>query len=204
MRLQTCLRQKFSHIAALALALNFYGTAPAWAQNPGGVLKVFFFDSPASMSIHEEATIAGQGPMMGVFNNLIMYDQNIPQAGLNSIVADLASSWSWSAEGTALTFTLRQGVTWHDGKPFTARDVKCTWDLLLGRGNEKLRINPRKTWYGNLDEVVVDGDHQVTFRLKRKQPAFVTMKPSPPAPRAAAPRACSFTRKKARTSASPS
>ena len=43
---------------------------------------MYFFDSPASMSIHEEATIAGQGPMMGVFNNLVMYKQDVPQASL--------------------------------------------------------------------------------------------------------------------------
>jgi peptide/nickel transport system substrate-binding protein len=70
---------------------------------------------------------------------------------------------------------LRQGVKWHDGKPFTARDVKCTWDLLTGKANEKLRVNPRKSWYRNLDEVTVDGDYQVTFRLKRPQPAFVAL-----------------------------
>jgi len=47
-----------------------------------------------------------------------------------SIVPDLAMSWSWNEDGTELTFPLRQGVTWHDGKPFTAKDVVCTWDLL--------------------------------------------------------------------------
>jgi len=41
----------------------------------------------------------------------------------------------------------------HDGKPFTAQDVKCTWDLLAGKTNEKLRINPRKSWYSNVEEV---------------------------------------------------
>ena len=51
------------------------------AQKAGGVMKVYFFDSPASMSIHEESTIAGQGPMMGVFNNLVMYDQTCRKAG---------------------------------------------------------------------------------------------------------------------------
>lgn len=176
MHVSTHLSRKSLRIALLAVGLLLLGAFPAWAQKPGGTLKVFFFDSPASMSIHEEATIAGQGPMMGVFNNLVMYDQKTEQAGLQSIVPDLASNWSWNADGTALTFTLRQGVSWHDGKPFTARDVKCTWDLLTGRaGSEQLRVNPRKTWYGNLDEVVVDGDHAVTFRLKRKQPAFVAL-----------------------------
>ena len=49
--------------------------------------------SPASMSIHEEATIAALGPMMGVFNNLVMFDQHVPQNSLDSIVPDLAESW---------------------------------------------------------------------------------------------------------------
>ena len=96
------------------------GYAPALAQKPGGILKMYFFDSPASMSIHEEATIAGQGPMMGVFNNLVMYDQDVPQASIKSIVPDLATEWSWGEDGKELTFKLRQGVKWHDGKPFTA------------------------------------------------------------------------------------
>ncbi len=105
---------------------------PASAQKPGGILKVYFFDSPASMSIHEESTIAGEGPAMGVFNNLVMYDQSVPQSGMNSIVPDLATEWSWDEEHTRLIFKLRPGVKWHDGKPFTAADVKCTFDLLLG------------------------------------------------------------------------
>src|ERR1700731_322428 len=148
---------------------------PALAQKAGGVLKISFFDSPASMSLHEEATGAALRPMMGVFNNLVMYRQDVAQNSLGSIIPDLATSWSWNEEGTALTFPLRQGVKWHDGKPFTARDVQCTWDLLTGKANEKLPINPRKSWYRNLDEVTVDGDYQVTFHLKRPQPAFVAL-----------------------------
>ena len=151
--------------AALGLSLAVaLGHEPALAQKQGGTLKLYFFDSPASMSIHEEATIAGQGPMMGVFNNLVMYKQDVPQASLQSIVPDLASEWSWDEDRNALTFKLREGVKWHDGKPFTARDVKCTWDLLQGKSAEKLRLNPRKAWYRNLDEVVPNGDHEVTFQ----------------------------------------
>ncbi len=162
-------------IALWATAMLFACVVPANAQKAGGILKVFFFDSPASMSIHEEATIAGQGPMMGVFNNLVMYDQAVPQSGLKSVVPDLATEWSWDTGRTQLSFKLRTGVKWHDGKPFTAADVKCTWDLLLGRGAEKLRVNPRKTWYANLDDIVTNGDFGVTFKLKRPQPAFLAL-----------------------------
>jgi peptide/nickel transport system substrate-binding protein len=70
---------------------------------------------------------------------------------------------------------LRRGVKWHDGRPFTAKDVKCTWDLLAGRGNDRLRINPRKSWYDNLDSVTADGDFEVTFHLNRPQPSFLTL-----------------------------
>src|ERR1700680_1066126 len=115
----------------------------ASAQKRGGVLRVFQYDSPASMSIHEEAFNSAQNPMMAVFNNLVVFKQDVPQNRMDTIVPDLATKWSWNADMTALTFQLRDGVSWHDGNPFTAADVKCTWDLILGTGKDKLRANPR-------------------------------------------------------------
>jgi peptide/nickel transport system substrate-binding protein len=44
---------------------------------------------------------------------------------------------------TELTFTLRDGVRWHDGKPFTAADAKCTWDMVAGLEKGKIRKSPR-------------------------------------------------------------
>ena len=160
-------------IAAVLIAMATSG--PALAQKPGGVLRLSHFDSPASMSILEESTRAALQPAMHVFNKLVMYKQDVAQTSLQSIVPDLATGWSWNEEGTELTFPLRQGVKWHDGKPFTAADVKCTWDLLTGKANEKLRINPRKSWYTNLEEVTAKDDYQVTFRLKRPQPSLIAL-----------------------------
>ena len=155
-----------------ALLIALAGAGPALAQKAGGVLKIQHWDSPASMSIHEEATYSVVVPIMGVMNNLVMFKQDVPQNSMQSIVPDLADSWSWSEDGKELTFKLRQGVKWHDGKPFTAADVKCTWDLLQGKAAEKLRGNPRKAWYRNLDRVSTTGDNEATFHLKRPQPAF--------------------------------
>jgi len=160
-------------IAAVLIAMATSG--PALAQKQGGILRLSHFDSPASMSILEESTRAALQPAMHVFNNLVMYKQDVAQTSLQSIVPDLATGWSWNEEGTELTFPLRQGVKWHDGKPFTAADVKCTWDMLTGKANEKLRINPRKSWYTNLEEVTTKGDYQVTFRLKRPQPSLIAL-----------------------------
>ena len=160
-------------IPAVLIAIAAGG--PALAQKQGGILRLSHFDSPASMSILEESTRAALQPMMHVFNNLVMYKQDVAQTSLQSIVPDLATGWSWNEEGTELTFPLRQGVKWHDGKPFTAQDVKCTWDMLTGKANEKLRINPRKSWYTNLEEVTTKGDYQVTFRLRRPQPSLIAL-----------------------------
>jgi peptide/nickel transport system substrate-binding protein len=165
--------QKVVSAGLLLIAVTV--SEPALAQKHGGVLKTWDFDSPASMSILEESTIAAERPMMAVFNNLVLFDQHVKQNSLESIVPELATSWSWNEEGTELTIPLQHGVKWHDGKPFTAQDVKCTWDLLTGAASEKLRINPRRSWYRNLEEVRADGDFQVTFLLKRPQPSFLAL-----------------------------
>ena len=167
---------------AVVLLITVSGAETAFAQKPGGVLKIYHRDSPASMSILEEATNSTEIPMMGVFNNLVLYKQDVAQNSLQSIIPDLATDWAWNEDGRELTFQLRQGVTWHDGHPFTANDVKCTWDRLLGKSPEKLRANPRKAWYQNVEAVTADTDLAATFHLKRPQPAIVALLASGYAP----------------------
>jgi peptide/nickel transport system substrate-binding protein len=79
---------------AAACALSVTLAAVAEAQKSGGVLIMSHFDSPASMSMHEEATGAVNRSMMGVFNNLVMFDQHVAQNSMASIVPDLATGWS--------------------------------------------------------------------------------------------------------------
>ena len=97
----------FATAGVLLVTLSLATRAPA--QKADGILRMPHLDSPASMSIHEESTISTLAPMMGVFNNLVMFDQHVKQNSPQSIVPDLASGWSWNEEGTALTFNLRQG-----------------------------------------------------------------------------------------------
>ena len=92
-----------------------------------------------------------------------------------TIVPELAESWAWSDDGKTLTFKLRQGVKWHDGKPFTAADVKCTFDMLLGKSQQKFRHNPRKAWYPMSTRSPTNGDYEASFHLKRPQPALLAL-----------------------------
>src|SRR5579863_8793971 len=163
-------------LRALALcAAVVFGAGPAVAQKSGGILRLYHRDSPGSLSILEEATVSAIAPAMGIFNNLVLFNQHEKQNRPEFIEPEPAESWSWNDDHTRLSFKLRQAVKWHDGQPFTAKDVKCTWDLLTGKSEQKLRLNPRKVWYENLDQVTVDGDYAVTFVLKRPQPALLML-----------------------------
>jgi peptide/nickel transport system substrate-binding protein len=161
--------------ATFLVLATILAATPTLAEKAGGTLRVYHRDNAPSGSIHEEATISTVQPFMSVFNNLVVYDQAKPVNSLETIVPDLAESWAWDASKTKVTFKLRQGVKWHDGKPFTAKDVKCTWDLLTGKAASPLRKNPRRVWYHNVKEVVVGGDHEASFVLGRPQPAFLAL-----------------------------
>ena len=161
--------------AAAAFVAAALAAGPALAVKDGGTLRAYHRDNAPSASIHEEATISTVQPFMAVYNNLVMFDQAQEVNKLETIVPDLAKSWAWDASKTRLTFQLHDGVTWHDGKPFSANDVKCTWDLLQGKSEDKLRKNPRQVWYWNLKDVETNGANEVTFVLGQPQPSFLLL-----------------------------
>ncbi len=165
------------HIGKLAMTAMLgatLGVGSAAAQTSGGTLRLYHRDSPPSASIHEESTISTVSPFMGVFNNLFVFNQESERASVDDLVPELATEWHWNEDNTQLTLKLREGVKWHDGKPFTSADVKCTWDTLAGRRDAGWRKNPREGLYFNLEEVTTKGDHEVTFRLGRPQPSFMS------------------------------
>src|SRR5258708_8303376 len=105
------MRQDLRALAAAAtLVAAMAASEAALAQKQGGILRLSHFDSPASMSILEESTRAALQPMMHVFNNLVMYKQDVARTSLQSILPDLPTAWSWNQQGTELTFPLRQAV----------------------------------------------------------------------------------------------
>lgn len=60
-----------------------------------------------------------------IYNGLVKYDKNL------NLVGDLASSFDISDDGLTITFHLRRDVTWHDGSPFSARDVLYTYRVII-------------------------------------------------------------------------
>ena len=162
-------------IASVIVAVLLVGLDDAAAQKQGGTLRIYHRDNPPSASPHEESTVSVIQPFMALFNNLVLFDQTKALNSLDTIVADLATSWSWDASRTRLTFKLREGVKWHDGRPFTAKDVQCTWHALIGKEQEEFNRNPHKVWYYNLQQVTTSSDHEATFHLADPQPSFLML-----------------------------
>src|SRR6195256_6553488 len=117
------MRLRLALLAACSAAL-VSAAVPALAQKAGGTLRISHRDNPPSASIHEESTISVNQPFMAVFNNLVLFDPDEKVNSPDHIVPDLAESWAWNDDKTKLTFKLRQGVKWHDGKPFTSAHAK--------------------------------------------------------------------------------
>ena len=154
--------------------------SPAVSQAPksGGVLNVMQReDLPQGFAIHETSTISTVWPSMPCFNNLVVFDPLKKTESTETVIGDLAEKWSWQDHYRNLVFFLRKGVKWHDGHPFTSKDVKYTFDMVRETPDAagKLRINPRKDWYNNVEAVEAAEPHTVVFRLKKPQPSLLLM-----------------------------
>src|SRR5436190_10074472 len=172
-------------VVSLALVIAF-GT-PAISQTPkaGGTLNITQReDLPQGFAIHETSTISTVWPAMPCLNNLVLFDPLKKTESLDTIIGELAEKWSWQDNYRNLVFFLRKGVRWHDGQPFTSKDVKYTFDMVREAHDaaSKLRINPRKDWYTNIEAVETADAHTVVFRLKRPQPSLLLMLASGYAP----------------------
>jgi peptide/nickel transport system substrate-binding protein len=168
-------------IVALALVVGVAALAgaPAGAQAPkrGGILNAMLGEDPPGFSIHEVATISGLWPVMPCYSNLVLFDPLKPSESVETVIPELAEKWSWQDNYRNLVFFLRRNVKWHDGHAFTSRDVKYTFDVVREAPDApaKLRINPRKDWYGNVEAIEAPDPYTVIFRLKRPQPSLLLM-----------------------------
>src|SRR5438874_4609474 len=81
----------------------------------------------------------------------------------NLMAPSLAASWTVSADQRVYEFKLREGLTFHNGDPFTADDVKFSW----ARARAKIL-------HDKVREVAVVGPHRVLFQLHEPWPDFMT------------------------------
>ncbi len=114
--------------ALRALLLALLVAAPVAAEEPPsyGDAIVTGAIGDASRLLPILASDSASGDIVGlVFNGLVKYNEQLEQVG------DLAESWTVSPDGRTITFRLRAGVVWQDGAPFSADDVRFTYETLI-------------------------------------------------------------------------
>ncbi len=92
---------------------------PVGAAKRGGVLLIGTIEDPPTYDVHQETSTNSLLALRNNYEGLIKYHY----LRQNEIVGELAEKWAVSQDGLTYTFQLRKGVTWHDGKPFTAEDA---------------------------------------------------------------------------------
>lgn len=90
-----------------------------------------------------------------IYESLLKFDENL------NPLPQLAKSWQVSDDGLMYTFDLRSDVKWHDGEPFTAKDVVFSSDAFLRETAARFRIILQ-----NVESIEADGDYRVVFKLK--------------------------------------
>jgi peptide/nickel transport system substrate-binding protein len=98
---------------------------PGGSPKRGGTLRTAFGVTTASYDVHQGGSAS---VLCHLYNNLVRL--NLVD-GLRTIVPDLATGWEISEDGLTYTFTLREGVTFHDETPFTAADVVATFNRII-------------------------------------------------------------------------
>jgi peptide/nickel transport system substrate-binding protein len=135
----------------------------------GGVLRVAIAGDAPSLDMHQEQTFMVTIPMSPVYNTLVMFDPH----QYPKVIGDLAQEWSLSPDGLTYTFTLHQGVQFHDGSPLTSADVKASWDKIAFPPSGVL--SPRKSLYKMIKNIETPDQHTVVFRLHYPAASFVVM-----------------------------
>ncbi|MGR3270048.1 ABC transporter substrate-binding protein, partial [Thalassococcus profundi] len=115
-------------IAALAATtgLTALAPAPATAQTPPGVLIVGQIAEPKALDPAAVTAVNDFRILMNLYDGLVRYKD-----GTLEVEPALATEWQISEDGTEYTFTLREGVTFHDGSAFDAEAVKFNFDRML-------------------------------------------------------------------------
>ena len=164
------MRQSPVRTLLLALLLVGPGALGAAAQEKpryGGVLHWYAYADPGRLDIHTESPLVVQQVTAGIYSGLLHYDPDEP----TRVTGDLAERWTGSPDGKTYTFHLRKGVKWHDGQPFSAADVKATFDRILNPEFKSPRCGSMlKPMVAAVEAV---DPHTVLFRLKFPAAPFI-------------------------------
>lgn len=155
----------FRLLAALAVgAVAIAGCIPSAPGAAGTVIWGSLWE-PSSLNPIVAPDVVTKWMLENIFDGLVAINDRM------EIVPELADSWDISGDGKTYTFKLRSGVKWHDGQPFTAGDVKFTYDTII---NPAVPKTIAKSDYALVDRIEVVDSQTVRFTLKSANASFLS------------------------------
>jgi peptide/nickel transport system substrate-binding protein len=145
------------------------------AETPkrGGMLNFAVVAETTSYDCHGSQTFALLHPVTPQYSLLVKWD-----ATENSkIIGDLAKSWTVAPDGLTYTFTLHEGVKFHDGSPLTSADIKATFERIANPPEGVVSV--RKERFGDVTSIETPDASTVVFKLKRVNASFLAILASP-------------------------
>ncbi len=154
-----------------ALALSFGLGLPATAQTPPGVLIVGQIAEPKALDPAAVTAVNDFRILMNVYDGLVRY-----KSGTLEVEPALATAWEISEDGTEYTFTLREGVTFHDGSPFNAEAVVFNFERLLNEDPPYHDTGPFPLafFFSSVSSVEAVDDLTVKFTLSEPYAPFLS------------------------------
>ena len=157
------LRVKFVRFAIVAMAgiwLAATGTV-SLAQERGGTLILLVHPEPTTLASYSHSGATTTIAATKIYEGLLEFDRDLKP------LPSLATDWFTSEDGLSITFKLREGVKWHDGKPFTSSDVQYS----IIEGIKKLHPRGRTT-FAVVDSVETPDEYTAVFKLSKPAPAL--------------------------------
>lgn len=157
---------------ALAASFLALATAPALANTPANALLIAQnIDDIVTIDPATAYEFSSGEVVTNIYDQLVQYDATDTE----TLVGGLASSWDIDAENRSITFTLRDGVSFHSGNPLRAEDVLGSWRRVLEIDGRPAFILHNLGWSAaNLDEMVTTEGNTVTIRWEGNfAPSFV-------------------------------
>ena len=157
--------------AGVAMSLALSATAPVQAQTPPGVLIVGQIAEPKALDPAAVTAVNDFRILMNVYDGLVRY-----KSGTLEVEPALAESWEISEDGTEYTFSLREGVTFHDGTDFDAEAVKFNFDRMLKEDHPFHDTGPFPLafFFSAVEEVTVVDPMTVRFKLNAPYAPFLS------------------------------
>ena len=154
-----------------ALALSVSALSPAAAQTPPGVLIVGQVAEPQALDPAAVTAVNDFRILMNVYDGLVRY-----ASGTLEVEPALATDWDISDDGTVYTFTLREGVTFHDGSPFDAEAVVFNFERMLNDDHPYHDTGPFPLafFFSAVESVEAVDDMTVRFTLNAPYAPFLS------------------------------